>query len=311
MIDFIAIDFETANHNTNSACAIGIAVVEELKVVDSFYSLLQPPNDFYDDINISIHGITPDMTADAPKIDDLWYLLGQWFSKHIPVVAHNAHFDVSVLLRSSTVDIPNFWYIDTMRMAKPFVSGKKSLDNCARELGVRLERHHNAQDDAVACAEIAIEVLKRSDCQTMWEYIASDSDAKACQAHEPAQKTSNPSAFFKPGNGYVHAKDIVPTVSDIDPSGPLYGKVLVFTGEMSLSRAEAIQMAVNAGAIVKDSVIKKTDYLVEGTQDEKYVGPEKISSKQKKARKFNDAGAHIKIITESDFLSFFASEGKP
>ena len=57
--DFIAIDFETATGHRDSACAIGIAVVEDLKVVDTFYSLIQPPGLLFHPGNVRIHGITP------------------------------------------------------------------------------------------------------------------------------------------------------------------------------------------------------------------------------------------------------------
>ena len=43
--DFIAIDFETANQEPSSVCSIGVVMVRDGQIVDSFYSLIQPePN---------------------------------------------------------------------------------------------------------------------------------------------------------------------------------------------------------------------------------------------------------------------------
>ncbi|MDO5764720.1 MAG: exonuclease domain-containing protein, partial [Elusimicrobiales bacterium] len=71
-VDFIAIDFETATSDMDSACSVGIAVVSNLDVVHQFYSLIQPPNNKYDPKNIEIHGISP---ADTENSDPSWEVL--------------------------------------------------------------------------------------------------------------------------------------------------------------------------------------------------------------------------------------------
>lgn len=314
MTDFIAIDFETATKDTGSACSVGIAVVENLKVVDSFYSLLQPPRNIFDESNVKIHNITPDMTENAPTLDDLWWQLKQWFSEHIPVVAHNVHFDVSVLRQSSQIDFPNFLYLDTISMVSPFISGRKTLDNCAVELGVDLGNHHNAQVDAIACAEIAIEILKREECVTMWEYLALNPDVKThwfanlipqitFGTHKKATKSHTKFSDVRPS-------DIAPTISCIDQTSLLYEKNIVFTGELTIDRATAMQIAVNAGAVIKSSVSKKVDFLVVGVQDETLVGDDGLSTKERKAHQLNDSGAaNIEIIDEIAFLKLAKNEG--
>lgn len=315
MVDFIAIDFETANRNTNSACAVGIAVVERMKIVDCFYSLLQPPNNYFEESNIKIHGITPDQTEKAPTLDDLWWELQQWFSEHIPVVAHNAHFDMSVLKQSSHIALPNFPYLDTIKMATSFVSGRKTLDNCAAELGIELDNHHHAGNDAVTCAEIAIEIIKRKECISMWEYLALNSDITIHSFTElvPQVTLGERKKLNRPGKRFsdVQTSKIIPTVNSIDQKAPLFGKNIVFTGELSIDRSSAMQIAVNAGAVIKSSVSRKTNFLVVGVQDKTLVGDSGLSTKEKKAHQLNESGAvSIKIIDESTFLSLARNEGK-
>ena len=42
MRDFAAIDFETANNERSSVCSVGIVIVRDEEIVDSFYSLINP-----------------------------------------------------------------------------------------------------------------------------------------------------------------------------------------------------------------------------------------------------------------------------
>lgn len=312
MIDFIAIDLETACKNMNSACAIGIAVVEDLQIVDSFSSLIQPPNLFFEEANIKVHGITPSLVGQAPTFNDLWPRIQHLFSPHIPVVAHNAHFDMSVLHESSNVDIPDFLFLDTIAMVKPFVDGKRGLADCAAHYGLDLHHHHDAADDAYVCAQIAIEVLKQTKCLSMWEFLAR-TDYVPMRAYSKLipQKTFGDNAKNKVGSGVSHRpsyanirlSDIRPASVVTDVTHPLYGKNIVFTGQMSIEREAAMQLAADVGAINKSSVSKKTDYLVVGVQDKSIVGEDGLSAKEEKAYALNAAGkAQIKIIRENEFV---------
>ena len=47
MTDFAAIDFETANGQRSSVCSVGIVIVRNGVVADSFYSLIRPEPNYY------------------------------------------------------------------------------------------------------------------------------------------------------------------------------------------------------------------------------------------------------------------------
>lgn len=308
MIDFIAIDFETASRYMNSACSVGISVVCNLKIVDSFYATIQPPDLYLDQDNIRIHGITPEMVKDAPTLDSLWPQIAHFFSPHTPVVAHNVHFDLSVLRQSTTANIPSFPYLDSMDIAAPLVGGRKSLSACAEILQIELKEHHNALADANACAHIAICALKAANCLTMWEYLARfprtirDFCKLKPQTIITTKKKKVPQKAIAPSE--VHA-----TVDFINPQAPFYGKVIVFTGELSFDRRAAMQMAVNAGATVRSAVSRKTDYLVVGVQDKAIVGEDGLSTKEEQAYKLiNEGKAAIQIIHEAEFLALARGE---
>lgn len=231
------------------------------------------------------------------------------FSPHTPVFAHNAHFDMTVLLQSLSHEIPDFIYADTLDVAHSLGIAKAKLDNCTDALHIQLEQHHNALDDAQACAMIAITGIQRSGCLSAWEYLATSPDvdiyhyADVVPAREPVHRSAHQQGHSKT---YPHAPrpcDIAPTVDTIDQRGCLYGKNIVFTGELSIDRGEAMQIAINCGATVKTSVSKKVHYLVLGEQDPDAVGASGHSTKELKAYELNSSGqAQIQIINECEFL---------
>jgi DNA polymerase-3 subunit epsilon len=94
---FSAIDFETAHGERNSLCQVGLVQVDNGVVVDSLNILVQPPNNFYWDRFIDIHGITPEDTKEAPTFAEVWERVKP-FIEGLDVVAHNGiRFDFPVL----------------------------------------------------------------------------------------------------------------------------------------------------------------------------------------------------------------------
>ena len=71
MMNFAAIDFETATGCRNSACSVAVTAVEDGKMKDVYYSLIQPPMNKYNYFNIQIHGITPNDTKNAPTFAEI------------------------------------------------------------------------------------------------------------------------------------------------------------------------------------------------------------------------------------------------
>lgn len=103
-------------------------------------------------------------------------------------------------------------------------------------------------------------------------------------------------------HSYVSAKDIVTTKDDFDETHPLYGKTCVFTGTLEkMSRKDAMQIVVDYGGLVGNSVTKKTNYLILGNNDYCSSIKDGKSSKQKKAEALKLSGNDIEIISESVF----------
>ena len=77
MENFAAIDFETANNERTSVCSIGVVIVRNGEMVDSFYSLIKPEPNYYCYWNTKVHGLTHEETDNAPVFPKVWKEIGE------------------------------------------------------------------------------------------------------------------------------------------------------------------------------------------------------------------------------------------
>lgn len=159
-MNFLAIDFETANAKRHSACSVALVMVKNNKIVGEYYSLINPHTEFFYR-NIQVHGIEPDDVVDAPDFPEVWEQIKQYFNENILITAHNAAFDNSVLKACLThygLDVPHFQSLCTVKSSKKLFPEFDShkLNVVCHELGIDLEHHHDALEDSRACAEILI-----------------------------------------------------------------------------------------------------------------------------------------------------------
>jgi DNA polymerase-3 subunit epsilon len=169
-LDFTAIDFETANSSSASACAVGLARVRDGRVVATQGWLIQPPpgHDRFFEINVGIHGITPADVAHAlgwsEQLADLLAFAGDDI-----LVAHNAGFDMTVLRRACEVTgdaYPAFRYLCSLQVArKTYELDSYRLPLAAAAAGFLDFAHHDAAADALACAHIVIDAAARAGAQ--------------------------------------------------------------------------------------------------------------------------------------------------
>jgi|SRR3989339_146451 len=96
-VDFVAIDFETATHEYDSACEIGVSIVEDGIVAESFSRLIRPPTRNFNPHNMRLHGISWDLVKDQPDFRQVWDDLMPKLGAAAYFVAHNAGFDQKVL----------------------------------------------------------------------------------------------------------------------------------------------------------------------------------------------------------------------
>ena len=160
MIDFIALDFETATGQRNSACELGICIVESGEITTTKSWLIKPPSyPFFSHHNIAVHGISPEDVKDAPTFAEVWQEVGSLFYGNL-MIAHNASFDAGVLrscLEHYGFYKPKLNYLCSISIAKRSWKNMKSygLKNLANAHKISFT-HHRAGADAEVCAKLSM-----------------------------------------------------------------------------------------------------------------------------------------------------------
>ena len=159
---YVVFDVETPNRYNNRMSAIGIAVIEDGQIVDTFYSLIDPEQPF-DYFNSVLTGINEETVFDAPSFPEIWEQIEPIMSSGI-LVAHNASFDIGVLrkcLNSYEIEWkPYVKGICTVIMGRSLLPGiSHKLNDMCDYYGICLN-HHQADSDSHACAEILLRYIE-------------------------------------------------------------------------------------------------------------------------------------------------------
>lgn len=288
-MQFVALDFETANPSLDSICQIGVVVFDDSRPVDTWLTLVDP-EDYFDGMNISIHGIQPAHVVGAPKFPDVFERLHRLLAGK--TVAHHTAFDKVALARAISkyrlADVACEW-LDTARVARrawqEFAQSGYGLASVAERLGITFA-HHAAHEDARAAGEILIHASRQTGL-TIADWHA---------------RVRRPVTARHSGLGATSC------ARDGDPDGLLFGEVVVFTGALALPRHQMADLAAKAGCSVAENVTAKTTMLVVGDQDSRKLAGYEKSSKHRKSELLIAKGHSIRIVTEDDFQQLVNSE---
>ena len=204
-MDFIAIDFETANAKM-TPCAVGLIVVENNIIVEEFYTLINPRQPF-DHYNVKIHGITESDVKKSPSFANVWEKIEGYFRRY-PCVAHNAGYDKKVLelaLQRYRLynDTPTVYYCTMALYCHNYPDAQSSdLASVCAALNVPLENHHNALLDARATAQIMVSLYANNEnaifpsfVSGLYLYTQEQEEANLVKSLERAQE-ARPRSFF-------------------------------------------------------------------------------------------------------------------
>lgn len=242
-IEYVTIDFETANANMDSACSVGICGAYQGKLVFEKYYLINPFEPFAFQ-NIAIHGITPKMVEDAPSFKEIWNEIYELINGRI-IFAHASTFDMHVL--KSLLEKYNLKYPDlkigcTLKLSK--LCFKDILPNC--RLGTISEYlevehdHHNAISDAKICYYL-IERVKRMyqvyDVVDLFEMLNLGFGVLKPEFYRDCYKK----------NMKVNTKKVI--------SKRFEGKIVAFTGKpKSMTKTEFKNYVINNGGMISRNI---------------------------------------------------------
>ena len=162
--DYVVFDLETTGFSpeTNRIIEIGAVKVQNGKIVDKFSTFVNPQVPIPFRIE-QLTSINDSMVIDAPVIADILPEFMK-FCEGCVMVAHNADFDMSFIKKNcQRLDIPcKPTIVDTVALARVLLPNlnRFKLDTVAKALGVSLENHHRAVDDAGCTAEIFVKFIE-------------------------------------------------------------------------------------------------------------------------------------------------------
>jgi DNA polymerase-3 subunit epsilon len=298
--DFIAIDFETANKNRISACAIGLVFIKDYKIVFSKKHYIKPPTgEEFSSFHSNIHKIYEEDVEYSFTFKELWEdEFSKYFNENL-IVFHNAGMDLSILknlFEHFSISNFNIDYIDTMQLAEKSGNPKK-LTELAEKFGIEIESHHDPISDAKACALIYNELIdiypKHKDLIRTLNNLKSYSKENNYFTKQATNEIKNENIDYI--NNYK-----IPT-NELDKIE--IGKInFVVTGKFSLGRENVENFILKNGGILKPRITSKINFVI--------IGEDYGWSKIQKIHDLNEnKKTEIKIITEVELQQIINNYG--
>jgi DNA polymerase-3 subunit epsilon len=280
---FVGIDFETLYPQRVSACSIGMVKYIDGEIVDRFYTLIRPPFDYpgkCGSVLTWVHGLTEEMVKDARTFKELLPEI-ETFVDDLPLVAHNSCVERACIRDASafygvetTLDYENIY--DTLPLSKQVEAklgiledgpGTHQLNTVCRRFGISGNNHHNALADAEMTGNLMVafqKILDEGETVEVREIRAASN-----QKYNPEDK--------------VQRTDLECVADNL-----FKNQVVVLTGFAKSDSQEYAHKLNELGAIIKESVNKKTNILITGYN----AGPSKMQKAQ-------EVGA--RIMSEEEF----------
>lgn len=330
MLDFVAIDFETANSRADSACQFAAVVIEQGKIVHEVSWLIKPPRLYFSPQNIAVHGIRPEDVANQPSFAQVWKECHSLLEGRI-LVAHNARFDMGVLtstLASHDIAIPRIDFSCTRLIAQRCWPGHASYGLAALAERFQIQfQHHDALEDSRTCGEVALraaELLQADSFEDLEKklfisrgvvslgQISSPKTLKRARSAWPSgSRYSQPQPEVSYGRQGVPSRktkvDVQVNTERIaalaGDDKPLAGRRIFFTGKlMGLTRLDAMALACSLGAVCDNDVGPSTDYVVMGQPDESSPVPLTVLSKLQSNEVLGQRDKPIRLLSERQFI---------
>lgn len=280
-MNFVALDVETAN-SESAICQIGIAKFVNGILVEEWVSLINPEVEF-GVIQTSIHKISENNVADKPKFYEVYEKLNYFLEGSVCVFHSGTGFDKNAIekaLDKYSLEPFNIKWIDSCKVARsvwPHESSHKLKVLCEK-IGFEFN-HHDALQDARACAQVLLAAIKESNqnIDTLMEIV-----------NRPIKSKWEKASHSREGN----------------PDGGLFGEVILFSDFSSEDKERYSDFASQYGCNVVDGYSKKVTILVVPRLD---VSENEKTGKYKKVEEGIAKGLNHQLLDENGFLKLIES----
>jgi DNA polymerase-3 subunit epsilon len=191
-LDFTAIDFETANGSSASACSVGLVKVRDGRVVERASWYIRPPlgHDAFLEWNTRIHGIVPEDVVSALGWAEQYVDLCAFAGDDV-LTAHNARFDMGVIAggcAATGVEPVGHRHLCSLQVArKTYELESYRLPMAAMAAGFEGFQHHDALADAEACAAIIVHAAQRHGVDSLEDLAGATSATVGTVGQTPAR----------------------------------------------------------------------------------------------------------------------------
>ncbi len=285
--NYVAFDFETAKGK--NACSIGIVEFNKGKVVNEYYSLINPNIGKFNPFATRIHGIRESDVLNEPEFNEVWNNINHFFDNKV-IIAHNSSFDISVLnysLQRYNLKNPINNCYCTLRISRKVLELENyKLSTLAEYYSIQQDNYHNALEDAYICGKVFSKLLLEiDDVDSFFKNTLTNS----IKRKKPQSQTNSFNSFKELEEEKIDRRFKVEQIFGV-MTNILKGETIVISGVFeSISRNELKKLIEDNGGKVSSSISAKTSYIVAGNN----MGP----SKKDKAEKLD-----IMLINEYEFL---------
>ena len=328
------IDFETANSRSSSACQVGVVRLEDWRIVDEKEWMIRPQRLYFSPQCVRVHGITARDCLTSPEWDRVWEELHPMIDGCV-IIAHNVGFDAAVLQGTCQlydIAVPQFDLQCTRLIAKRTWPGQSGygLAAIAERLSIQF-KHHNALEDARACAQIAIAAAEKSDSENLedleeklgltrgriWvDQVRQPRTVRRTRIESVAEPQSRyqPKLFRTDGTPSktdqirrtrLRADAILASCEDVRPLANKY--VVLMNSLLGLDREDSVSFLTKLGAVVQSKMNMQTHYVIMGTADTSEVEIADEAPFAEQVAERSKDGQPIRILTQRQLLACIPS----
>ena len=300
MKNFVAFNFDTANSSRHSICAVGLVFVENGKIKESIYQLINPEEEF-DRFKTTIHKITPEDIKDAPNFAVFYHSISEKIADKL-LVTHNLLIDGYALkdnLLKYKIEPCYNQLLCTYQLAKRIMVNPPSysLNSLCEYYGIVSNNRHSTLADAEICAKLMLQLVEEARCYD----IDSLYHRTRIIPGVIDKGRFSPSLVKSSRSNWVTSSTFI-SAKNVATENVFQGKNVVFTKKLDhFTRSQAAQLVISQGGRFQSGINSETDYLVVGNLDEVMKRGNK-SSKLVKAEKMILEGKNLEILSEEVFM---------